>query len=268
MRAIASRCIAQWSVGGLCRVGDGDPLAADGDQLGGVACDGEASAAALAVADGVGDGVESAGAESVLAGAAFDEQFAQQAGEDGAWEVAKLRPVDGGIWAALLDCLASGLFDRVLVMLAEGGEVVGEFDGPAGRVGSQIAQDGQHLVAQAGAPAGGVGVGVVLAPGLVDSAEPGLDLLATEREHGADQGDGDGGLMWQGESAFPSDAAQTADGGAADHPHEQCFELIVGLVSGDDGGISLAGERGEGVIAEHAGASLEVAGLVGRADVL
>lgn len=63
------------------------------------------------------------------------------------------------------------------------------------------------------------------------------------------------------------DAGEAACGGAANKPHQERFELVVGVVGGGDKGTAVApGERGEGAVAGDAGVGFEIAGSGANAD--
>jgi hypothetical protein len=128
------------------------------------------------------------------------------------------------------------------------------FAGELGEVGEGLveggillAEEGEDGVADAVAGEGGVGVGGVFAPGLVERAEVGFDLGAGGLEEGAKDlsfGQGDDGV----------DGAEAFGPGSAEELHEDGLGLVVAGVGGEDG-VGLAGgeEGGEEVVTDGAG---------------
>ncbi len=94
---------------------------------------------------------------------------------------------------------------------------------------------------------GGVGVGGVFAPGLVDGFEEGFDFGSASLEEGAEDfsfGEGDEGV----------DGAQAFGPGAAEELHENGFGLVVEGVGGEDAvGVAGGEEGGEEIVAGVAG---------------
>ncbi len=128
------------------------------------------------------------------------------------------------------------------------------FAGEFGEVGEGLVQGGvfgaekrQDGVANAVAGEGGVGVGGVFAPGLVEGAEVGLDFGAAGLEEGAEDfspGEGDDGV----------DSAEALGPGPAEELHEDGLGLVVEGVGGEDGvGLARGDDGGEEVVADGAG---------------
>lgn len=88
-------------------------------------------------------------------------------------------------------------------------------------------------------------------------------LVVGGAEHRTDEAT----ALWRA-SANGEDAAQTAWARAADEAHEDCFELIVGMVCGRDVvGVDVLGDVGEGVVSSEACVGFDVSGGVARMDV-
>ena len=94
---------------------------------------------------------------------------------------------------------------------------------------------------------GGVGVGGVVAPGLVELGEVGFDVGAAGVEEGAEDlafCEGDDGV----------DGAEAFGPGSAEELHDDGFGLVVEGVGGEDGvGVAGGEEGGEVVVADGAG---------------
>ena len=143
------------------------------------------------------------------------------------------------------------------------------FAGELGEVGEGLveagvvlAELGQEFVADAVAGVGGVGVGGVFAPGLVELAEQGFDLGAAGVEEraqnlaGARAGDLDDGM----------DGAEAFGPGSAEELHEDGFGLVVEGVGGEDGvGFAGGDERVEEVVADVAGGLFDGLAVLGDA---
>ena len=119
-------------------------------------------------------------------------------------------------------------------------------------------------MAEAVAGEGGVGVGAVFAPGLVEVAEVELDLVAAHAEQGAK--DASLGAAGDGDGDDGMDAAQAFGPGAAEELEEDGLGLVVGGVRGEDC-VCVAGpeEVVEGAVAEGAGGFFQ--GFAGGDDV-
>ncbi len=129
-----------------------------------------------------------------------------------------------------------------------------------GRIGSELTQQRQHLLAQLGASSGGVGVGQVLNKGPLCEAADALAVEASLLKHGPHER----GLLT---GAAIADARQGSEGTASDEAHEQRFELVVGLMTGgNEGAAVFLGERGKGLVAHSAGIGFEIAAEVRAAN--
>jgi hypothetical protein len=118
-----------------------------------------------------------------------------------------------------------------------------------------LAQEGKDGVADAVAGEGGIAVGGVFAPGLVEGAEVGLDLGAGGLEEGTEDlslGQGDDGV----------DGTEAFGPGSAEQFHENGLGLIVAGVGGEDG-VDLAGgeQGGEVVVTDGAGGFFDGFGI-------
>ena len=117
--------------------------------------------------------------------------------------------------------------------------------------GVEVAELGEKLVADAVAGEGGVGIGGVVSPGLVELAEVGLDLGAADAEQGTEDIARAGwGIVDQDDGV---DAAESFSPGSAEELHEDGFGLVVEGMGGENG-VGLAGgdERGKEVVADVA----------------
>ena len=112
-------------------------------------------------------------------------------------------------------------------------------------------------MADAVAGEGGVGVGGVFAPGLVEGVEVGFDLGAAGLEEGAEDfsaGEGDDGV----------DSAEAFGPGSAEELHEDGLGLVVEGVGGEDGvGVAGGDEGGEEIVADGAGSFFDGLAVVG-----
>ena len=96
------------------------------------------------------------------------------------------------------------------------------------RLGVELKEQGQHLVAHPVAGVGGVGVALVLHMGDVAAAEVVLHLLPGHLQHGAD------------EHPLPGlNAPQALEARASDEVHEHRLRLVPGVVSGGNEGVTL-----------------------------
>ena len=194
-----------------------------------------------------GGGAEDAAAEAGVEGA---ETFDLDGEADGAG--------GGGDGAA---AAANGLTRK-----KDLGEDAAELGGPAGLVlagefgevreglvegGIEVAELGQELVTEAVAGEGGVGVGVVVAPGLADGAEVGFDHVAADAEEGAE--DAPRGFAGERDGEEGGDAAEALGPGAAKELHEDGLGLVVHGVGGeDDVGLAALEEAMEDLVTEVA----------------
>jgi hypothetical protein len=106
---------------------------------------------------------------------------------------------------------------------------------------------GEELVADAVAGEGGVGVGGVFAPGLVDGSEVGFDFGAASVEEGAEDSS-----FWEGDDGV--DGGEAFGPCTAEEFHEDGFGLVVEGVGGEDGvGVAGGEELGEEFVACVAG---------------
>jgi hypothetical protein len=131
------------------------------------------------------------------------------------------------------------------------------FAGDFGEVGEGLVQIwivgaelGKEFVADPVAGKGGVGVGGVFAPGLVDGVEEGFDVGAAGIEEGAEDF-----AFWQSNGGV--DGAEAFGPGAAEEFHEDGLGLVVESVGGGDAiGVAGGKEGSEEVVAGIAGGLL------------
>ena len=116
------------------------------------------------------------------------------------------------------------------------------------------------MVADAVSGVGGVGVGGVFLPRLVDGAEEGLDVGAAGLEEGAE--DFSGALAGVVDDDDGVDGAEALGPGSAEELHEDGFGLVVEGVGGEDG-VGLAGgdEGVEEVVADGSGGFFDGLGI-------
>jgi hypothetical protein len=111
-------------------------------------------------------------------------------------------------------------------------------------VGAEL---GEKFVADFVAGEGGVGVGGIFAPGLVDGVEESFDFGATGLQEGAEDFS-----LWQREDGV--DGAQAFGPGSAEELHEDGLGLVVEGVGGEDAvGVAGGDESVEEVVADGAG---------------
>jgi hypothetical protein len=128
------------------------------------------------------------------------------------------------------------------------------FAGKLGEVGQGLveiwivgAELGEKFVADFVAGEGGVGVGGVFTPRLVDGSEEGFDGGAAGLQEGAED-------LSLGKSDDGVDCAKAIGPGSAEELHEDGFGLVVEGVGGEDGvGVPGGEEGGEEVVAGVAG---------------
>ena len=116
------------------------------------------------------------------------------------------------------------------------------------------------MVADAVSGVGGVGVGGVFLPRLVDGAEEGFDVGAAGLEEGAE--DFSGALAGGVDGDDGVDGAEALGPGSAEELHEDGFGLVVEGVGGEDG-VGLAGgdEGVEEVVADGSGGFFDGLGI-------
>ena len=213
--------------------GEGEE-AAEGEEAGGLV---EADAGAEPAGGGAKDTAAGGGGEGAEAFDLESEALFAGAGGDGAAAAA------GGLAGEQdlgEDAGKLGLPVGFLVA-CELGEV-GE--GPVER-GIEGAELREELMAEAVAGEGGVGVGGVFAPGLVEGAEEIFDLLATDGEEGAE--DAGGGTAGDGDGEDGVDASEAFGPGSTKELEEDGLGLVVCRVGGEDGvGVAGAEEVVEG----------------------
>lgn len=123
------------------------------------------------------------------------------------------------------------------------------------RAGRERAQRGGGPGANCGAQARRVVVGGVVIPRPARAGAECEGIGAGDAEHGADEDR----AVWA-ERAFRAHGGEAGWSGAADEPHEQGFELVIGVVGhGDERAVVEASEIGERTIAECACGGLGVA---------
>ena len=131
-------------------------------------------------------------------------------------------------------------------------------------VGVEGAELGEELVADLVAGEGGVGVGGVVAPGLVGLLEEDFDFGAARVEEGAE--DFAGALVGVVDEDYGVDGAEALSPGAAEELHEDGFGLVVEGVGGEDAvGVAKGDEGGEVLVADGAGGLFDSLGLAGGA---
>ena len=130
-----------------------------------------------------------------------------------------------------------------------------------------VAEKGQNVMADAIAGEGFVGVGGVVAPGLMELAEVGLDLGAADLEERAKDLAGAFWLRWIWDDDYWVDSAEAFGPCAAEELHEDGLGLVIESVGGEDG-VGLAGEDegGEEVVADGAGGFFD--GFSGLGDAV
>ncbi len=154
------------------------------------------------------------------------------------------------------------------------GEDAGEFGLPAGfffagefgEVGERLvevgivgAELGKEFVADFVAGEGDVGVGGVVAPGLIGLFEEGFDVGAASVEEGAEDLS-----FWQSDDGM--DGAEAFGPGSAEEFHEDGFGLVVEGVGGEDGvGVAGVEEGREEFVACVAGGFFDGLACVGDA---
>jgi hypothetical protein len=200
-----------------------------------------------------------AGAELARGGA---EDAAAKGGVEGAESVEFDR--DGGVSGGGADGAASATDgfsgqEELREDAAEFGLPAGLFfAGEFGEVGEGLVQIwvvgaelGEEFVADLIASKGGVGVGGVFAPGLVDGVQEGFDFRAAGAKEGAEDF-----AFWQGNDGV--DGAEAFSPGAAEEFHEDGLGLVIEGVGGEDA-VDVAGgeEVGEEVVPGIAGGFLD-----------
>ena len=121
------------------------------------------------------------------------------------------------------------------------------------------------MVADAVAGVGGVGVGGVFLPGLVEGAEVGFDVGAAGLEEGAE--DFSGALARVADGDDGVDGGEALGPGSAEELHEDGFGLVVEGVGGEDAVGVAGGEEGsEEFVADGSGGLFDGLGIAVGAD--